>query len=298
LPPSISIITPSLNQGRFIERTIRSVLDQGYENLEYVIIDGGSTDETLEIIRRYEDRLSWWVSEPDEGQTDAINKGIAGTTGEIVAYINSDDYYLPGAFEKVAAAFDNGSSSWVAGACLDLDEHDRPTELGIWRPEMPDHYEDPPRGRQWWVIVPWCVPQSSAFWKRELFERFGGFRTDMHYAFDGEFMVRLALAGELPQMLPRDELSTRVVHDAQKSADWTPFDREIRRYPAIFRDQLTPRERLLVPAVRTLRSIGFYRARIYLRDHFLFPLLRLGGRLVALIPERWRPTIRARDRHQ
>ncbi len=113
--PKISIVTPSFNQGKYIEQTICSVLDQNYPNLEYIIIDGGSTDGTLDIIKKYKSKLTYWISEPDKGQTDAINKGFAKCTGEIFNWINSDDYYEPGCFEKLNALFSSPSVNVVCG---------------------------------------------------------------------------------------------------------------------------------------------------------------------------------------
>src|SRR5262245_14647820 len=113
--PRISIVTPSYNQGKFIEATIRSVLDQGYPNLEYLIIDGGSTDESVDIIRRYEKHLAYWVSEKDNGAADAISKGFARATGDIFAYLNSDDVYLPGALQTIASVMDDPAAGVAFG---------------------------------------------------------------------------------------------------------------------------------------------------------------------------------------
>lgn len=122
--PKISIITPSFNQGKFLEQTILSVLNQNYPNLEYIIIDGGSNDNSTEIIKKYEDKLAYWISEKDSGQSDAINKGFRRATGDIVAWINSDDFYFNNSFFKVADYFDKHPHLyWIAGNVIFVDKN-------------------------------------------------------------------------------------------------------------------------------------------------------------------------------
>ena len=131
--PRITVITPSYNQGQFLERTIRSVLDQGYANLEYFVIDGGSTDQSVEIIRQYADQLAGWISEPDGGQTDAINKGVARATGQIISYLNSDDVLLEGALQTVSRLL--GPTAYPA-----LSPHRMPTAPEV-TPSHPREHE-------------------------------------------------------------------------------------------------------------------------------------------------------------
>jgi glycosyltransferase involved in cell wall biosynthesis len=245
----LSIITPSLNQADFLERTLRSILDQDYPRLEYLVVDGGSTDGSVEIIERYADRLAWWVSEPDGGQTEALNKALRRATGDVIAYVNSDDYLLPGAIDAAMRELESGESSWVTGGCRFVDDQDR--LVAVWQPT-------PPTGRRFsWMQQPWSVPQPSTFWRRELFERLGPFREDMHYVFDTEFMLRLVYAGEMPAILDQ-ELSVRVIHDAAKSADPSAFQREARRFDAVFAPQLRPHERAMAAVGRAAIRLRLY----------------------------------------
>jgi glycosyltransferase involved in cell wall biosynthesis len=245
----LSIITPSLNQADFLERTLRSILEQEYPHLEYLVVDGGSTDGSVEIIERYADRLAWWVSEPDGGQTEALNKALRQATGDVVAYVNSDDYLLPGAIDAAMRTLASSDASWVTGACRFVDDQDR--LVAVWQPALPT-------GRRFsWMQQPWSVPQPSTFWRRELFERLGPFREDMHYVFDTEFMLRLVYAGEMPAILDQ-ELSVRVIHDAAKSADPSAFQREARRFDAVFAAQLRPHERAMAAVGRAAIRLGLY----------------------------------------
>jgi glycosyltransferase involved in cell wall biosynthesis len=276
VPTRLTIITPSLNQGAFIERTIRSVLDQGHPDLEYFVIDGGSTDDSVDIIRRYEDRLAWWVSEPDEGQTDALNKGLARATGEVIAYINSDDYYLPGAFEKALATLAEDDALWMAGAARFVGPGDK--FIATWRPQLPVG------GRHAWIIGPWGVPQAATFWRRDAFDRYGRFRRDMHYVFDSEFGLRLAMNGHLPATLP-DELAVRVIHEDAKSWDRSPFFREQRRFYELYRADLNRRERSMYHATRAAERAGLFKATLATRR-------RLAGLGIPALREQpeWRDT--------
>lgn len=181
--PLVSIITPSYNQGRFLEQTIQSVLSQDYPNLEYIIVDGCSTDGSVEIIQHYASQLSWWVSEPDQGQTDAINKGFAHANGEILAWINSDDTYLPGAVSKAVTFLISHPEAALVYADANLID-----EQGSVLGRFPAQQTSLIKLLHGSVHIP---QQTTFFWAR-LWRRVGPLDPTFQFAMDYDLWVRLA----------------------------------------------------------------------------------------------------------
>jgi len=207
-PPTITIVTPSLDQGAFIERTIRSVLAQNYPSTRYIVQDGGSRDETRAILKAYEHDLSW-TSERDDGQAHAINRGFAGSEGELMAWLNSDDLLLPGTLRYVASFFsEHPEVDIVYGQRLCIDSADK--EIG--RVILPAHDADVLK----WVDV---VPQETLFWRRRVWDKLGGLDQSFQYALDWDFILRAQLAGFRFYRLPRF-LGCFRVHPRQKTARW------------------------------------------------------------------------------
>jgi len=206
--PRISIVVPSYNQGQFIEQTLKSIIDQAYPNLELIVVDGQSTDNTVEVIKRYAQHIKWWVSELDEGQASAINKGMSHATGEILAWLNSDDCLVPGALFRVADQFNlSEDTDVVYGHRVLINEAGE--DVGKW--VMPSH-------RKFILTYADFIPQETMFWRADLWQRIGGSLDEsFRFAMDWELIRRFVEADAKFKLLPVF-LGQFRMHEMQKTS--------------------------------------------------------------------------------
>jgi GT2 family glycosyltransferase len=213
--PLVSIVTPSFNQASFLEQTMRSVLEQGYPRLEYFVVDGGSTDGSVDIIRHYADRLAGWVSEKDRGQADAIRKGMARASGEIVAWLNSDDFYLPDTVSSTVQTFRQYPDAvLVYGDMLAVDEEGQTLNLLNYRQLS---LEDLLRFQ--------IIGQPAVFFRRDAYDRTGGLDIGFHYMLDHHLWIRLAQLGRIVHV-PQAWAAARYHPQAKNRALAAEFGRE------------------------------------------------------------------------
>ncbi len=249
-PPTISVVIPSFNQGQFIEQTIQSVLEQDYPALELIVVDGGSTDRSIEVIQRYADRLAWWVSEPDSGQAEAINKGMQHTSGEIMAWLNSDDMLMPGSLHRVAQHFsESPKTDVVYGHRIMVDQEG--LDIGRW--VLPRHDD---------FVLSYAdyIPQETLFWRRTAWEKSGGkVNENYQFALDWELIVRFLKAGAKFHRLPKF-LGRFRIHSQQKTSariEDTGFN-EMEQIRAEFLDQYTGKYRKKTVEHLRLLNLALY----------------------------------------
>jgi len=206
--PLVSVVVPSFDQAEFVEETLESVLSQHYPRLEVGVVDGGSTDGSVDVIRRYEDRLAWWVSEPDRGQADALNKGFARARGDLLTWVSSDDTLLPGAVERLAAPFERDPATvLVYGDAVFTDER---SERGDRLPARPFDLVRQVRTCECHVVQP------ASMFSRRGWEAAGPFDPSRDWFFDFELFVRMSEAGRVVK-LEGEPLATYRLHGESKS---------------------------------------------------------------------------------
>ncbi len=271
---TVSIITPSYNQANYLERTIQSVLGQKYPNLDYAIVDGGSSDGSVEMIEKYAGQLSWWVSERDSGQAEAINKGLQRARGEIVAWLNSDDLYLPGAIHQAVRALQaNPELGFVFGDAITIDPEGRPINalvFGDWGLQELLRFR--------------IICQPAVFMRREVLEKAGGLDLNLHYMLDHHLWLRLARLAPI-QHIP-DFLAAARQHPGAKNVNQAAgFGREtLELFERL--QQEAEFASLVAPQIRRVRG-GAYRlnARYLLDKGQAGPALAWYGRALAASPK-------------
>jgi glycosyltransferase involved in cell wall biosynthesis len=223
--PKITIVTPSFNHGQFIEQTIKSIIDQEYPNLEYFVIDGGSTDGTVSILEKYDEHIDFWTSAPDKGQAAAINKGFSKATGEILAWLNSDDTYEPGVLAEVAKTFQQHSDvDVISGRCRLWygDSRDR-----LIAPSPLRHLDDFLKIKTN-VINDRGIVQPEAFFQRRAFEKIGGVREELYYCFDACMWMDMAKNGCIFHSVDQHWANLRI-HEGQKISNLAGTYEELAR---------------------------------------------------------------------
>lgn len=209
--PKITVITPTLNQCDYIEQTIHSVLSQNYPNLEYIVMDGGSTDSTLEILKKYEGRLHW-ISEKDRGQSHAINKGLRMASGEVVAFLNSDDYYEPGALLKVGKFFKgHPEAGWLTGKCRTLNSEGKEIRKLI---TLYKNFWLKTKSYQVLLVLNY-ISQPATFWRKNVIDAVGEFDETLRYAMDYDYSLRVGSQFKL--WILDDTLASFRIHPSSKA---------------------------------------------------------------------------------
>lgn len=219
--PKISVITPVYNQAKYLEETILSIINQGYPNLEYIIIDGGSTDGTIDIIRKYENHMAYWISEPDKGMYDAIQKGFEHSTGEIMCWLNSDDIFFDKCLFAIAEIFmHHPEVEWFSGKSASIDAKGMITsvdDIEQIRFTKYDFYLN----RAFWI------PQSSTIWRRSLWEKIGG-SLDTNLRLAGDFDLWLRFINVAPQYVANTLIGTYRVREGQLSQMMDKYMAEVK----------------------------------------------------------------------
>ena len=252
--PLVSIVTPSFHQARYLEQTLRSVLEQDFPRIEYLVIDGASKDGSVDIIKKYEGKLAYWVSEKDTGQAEAINKGLSRATGEIVAWLNSDDYYLPGAVSSAVKIFEaNPDVALVYGDMLAVDENGRTTNsMKYTQLSLAD------------LLCFQIIGQPSVFFRREALQKAGLLDTAFHFLLDHHLWIRIAQQGSVLHV-PQVWSAARYHAEAKNVAKAAEFGREAFRILAWAKGQPSLRETLSGVERRARASANRVDAR-YLLD--------------------------------